>query len=67
MHSNFEYFSEMIRFASVSASQIGSKSTSTGVESKQEEMGKQLQEFVKEELPSVNDTKNSSNIQTDDW
>jgi len=65
--TNPEVLKKMIRVASVSASQIGSKSTSTGVESKQEEMGKQLQELVKEELPTIKDTNNSSKTQTDDW
>jgi len=58
---------KMIRFASVSASQIGSRSTNAGVESKQNEMGKKLQEFVNEDLPTIQDTKSSSNINTDDW
>ena len=58
---------KMIRFASVSASQIGSRSTNAGVESKQEEMGKKLQDFVNDDLPTIQDTKSSSDINTDDW
>jgi uncharacterized protein YegL len=58
---------KMIRFASVSASQIGSKSTNAGVESKQEEMGKQLQEFVKEDLPTIQDTQESLDTDGQGW
>jgi len=64
---NPEVLKKMIRFASVSASQIGSRSTNAGVESKQDEMGKQLQEFVKDELPTVQDTQHSNITGNDDW
>jgi uncharacterized protein YegL len=57
---------KMIRFASVSASQIGSKSSIAGV-NKQEEMSKKLHAFVTEELPTMQDIKNSSDINTQGW
>ncbi len=57
--SNPQVLKKMIRFASVSASQIGSRSTNAGVESKQDEMGKKLQEF-QEELPTVADTQSDA-------
>jgi len=58
---------KMIRFASVRASQIGSRSTGIGVETKQEEIGKQIQDFVKDDLPTIQDTQSSSNVNIDDW
>jgi uncharacterized protein YegL len=65
--NNPSVLKKIIRFASVSASQIGSRSTNAGVESKQEEMGKQLQYFVKEDLPTIQDTKESPVIDTQEW
>jgi uncharacterized protein YegL len=65
--SNPTVLKKLIRFASVSASQIGSKSSNAGVESKQEEMGKKLQDFVNEDLPTIKDTKGSSIIDTQGW
>jgi uncharacterized protein YegL len=64
--NNPSVLKKMIRFASVSASQIGSKSSIAGV-SKQEEMSKKLHDFVTEELPTVQDTKNSSDIDAQGW
>jgi len=58
---------KMIRFASLTASQIGSKSSNAGVVSKQDEMGKKLQDFVINDLPNSQDAQSSSNINTDGW
>jgi uncharacterized protein YegL len=58
---------KLIRFASVSASQIGSKSSNAGVESKQDEIAEKIQEYVTEELPTVQDTKGSPIIDTQVW
>jgi len=65
--TNPDILKKMIRFASVSASQIGSKSTNAGVESKQDEMGKKLQDFVTDELPNSKGTQSSPDINTDGW
>jgi uncharacterized protein YegL len=57
---------KLIRFASVSASQIGSKSSRAGVESKQEEFGKELQTYIDEELPTIQGAQDSD-ADTSGW
>jgi len=64
---NPEMLKKMIRFTSVRASQIGSRSTGIGVETKQEEMGKQIQDFVKDDLPTIQDIQSPSSVNIDDW
>jgi uncharacterized protein YegL len=60
---NTEELRKIIRFASVTASQIGSKSTKAGSESKQDEVAKQLQEY----LPSIKDTQNIPDVDISGW
>jgi uncharacterized protein YegL len=54
---------KMIRFASITASQIGSKSSTTGVVSKQDEVIKS----IKENLPNVTDVQSGSSFGEDNW
>jgi uncharacterized protein YegL len=64
---NTEELSKIIRFASVTASKIGSRSTNAGSdESKQEVVAKQLQEFVKAESSTKNE-QNTSDTDTSGW
>jgi uncharacterized protein YegL len=62
---NPKVLKEMIRFVSVRASQIGSKSSNAGAgdKDKQTQIGEQIQE----ELPTIADTQTATAVDVDDW
>jgi uncharacterized protein YegL len=63
-----EVLKKMITFVSVRSSEIGSKSSNIGVESKQDEMIEQIKDFKKEELASVQDIQNGDgSVETQGW